>query len=189
MTHLLTNAQIQRTFESFDRKSIVSYVNYRPSYKTAQCHIYTLPFPSNVFRNIANNFPGGTYPLVREVLLLDDKPFEYEFFIRLQKLAINNSEAQMDKRQHSEIIEYPHLIVLNLFYAHYDYIELFLLHTKVCLRNKVYVGDIQPRLAMVTRNCTRKNTKCNHSLKLNAVSCKNMLSSRLNNKKIILKSK
>ncbi|CAF4684620.1 unnamed protein product, partial [Rotaria sp. Silwood2] len=48
-----------------------------------ECHIYSYPYKFNVYKNITNNFPGGLYKCVREMSLMDERPFEHEFFLRI----------------------------------------------------------------------------------------------------------
>jgi hypothetical protein len=80
---LLTNDDIQRTFINFKDNQIISCVNYFPKAKIGQCHIYSYPYTCKKYNNITNNFPGGLFKCVREILLYDERPFEYEFFIEI----------------------------------------------------------------------------------------------------------
>ncbi len=78
-------------------------------------------------------------------------------------LRIKNEIPQQNKKQESVIIEYPHLTKLEL-YVHDDYIELFLLDTKIFLRNQVYLAGVsEERLKRITHNFQRKDTKINYS--------------------------
>ena len=104
------------------------------------------------YDNITNNFPGGLFKCVREISLFDEHPFEHEFFLRIaqsfpfmEKLTLNNYKPQNNKQcrkskndnQDLSIIKYPHLTKLNLYEAHDDYVEQFLVDTKTCLPNNV----------------------------------------------------
>jgi hypothetical protein len=79
---------------------------------------------------------------VCKVSLYDERPFEHEFFIRIEKsfpmmkkLILNNDKPQKKKffaqsNQHFSIIKYSHLTELELFQAHYEYLKNFYLIQK-----------------------------------------------------------
>ncbi len=46
-------------------------------------HIYSYPCTKKYYGKITNNFPGGLVKCVREISLLDERPFAHEFFIRI----------------------------------------------------------------------------------------------------------
>ncbi|UJR09953.1 hypothetical protein I4U23_014176, partial [Adineta vaga] len=138
-TNLLSNEDIQCTFNDFIDNEIITSVDY--------------------FLEIerANNFPGGIFKYVRKIELFDTRPFQHNFFFRIsqsfpfvKELTVINEKAQYDKRsstsndnnEHLPIIEYPHLTKLDLIEGHHDYIEQFLLDTKTCLPNDVYLMSI-----------------------------------------------
>jgi hypothetical protein len=110
------------------------------------------------------------------VSLIDEHPFEYEFFFRiaqafpfLKTLIIHNrspqnhKQCQQSNKEHRNlpVIEYPHLTILNLFVAHDDYIEQFLVHTKTCLLNYINLCINYGRLQRLTNNFTRDETRIN----------------------------
>jgi hypothetical protein len=130
----------------------------------------------NCFHLLTNSFPGGLFKFVHKVSLIDKRPFEYEFFIRiaqsfplLKTLIINNRSPQNHKRcqqsnvNHSSlpVIEYPHLSILSLIRAHDDYIEQFLVHTKTCLSNYISLDIGYHRLQRLTNNFTADATRSN----------------------------
>jgi len=101
------------------------------------CHIYSYPYAWIDYNNITNNFRGG---------LFDERPFEKEFFLlitksfpRIEELILDNQEPQKKNNQQASIIEYPHLIRLDLFRSHKNYAEQFLDNTKTCLLNDIYL--------------------------------------------------
>ncbi|CAF1563038.1 unnamed protein product, partial [Rotaria sp. Silwood1] len=113
-----------------------------------QCLIYSSPYTLKEYNMITNNFQGGLFECVREISLFDEQPFEHEFFLLIaqsflliKKLTLNNQKPRKNKQytkskddeQDFSIIKYSHLIYLNLYEAHEDYIELFLDHTKTYL--------------------------------------------------------
>ena len=128
------------------------------------------------YYEITNNFPGGIFKYVREISLFDERSFPHEFFFQIsqsfpfmKKLTLINEKLQNDKRhrkldndnQHLSIIEYSHLSHLNLDEAHDDYIEQFLIDTKTCLPNSVYLAVPYQALKRVTEHFTRNATRIN----------------------------
>ena len=121
---------------------------------------------------------------VQHALLYDERPFEIEFFIRiaqafpfLKTLVLENESPQNYKQfkksnidnRTSPFIKYSHLILLNLFDAHNDYIEQFLDDTKTCLSNNIHLVVDYESLQRVTYNFTRNSTRINCS-KVNKLS-------------------
>ncbi|CAM4803619.1 unnamed protein product [Rotaria magnacalcarata] len=158
-----SNEDIQYTFKDFHNNHIISYVDYFTDTQRGQCHIYSYPYTLNEYYKITNNFPGGLYKCVTKISLYDERPFEYEFFLRiaqsfpyLKKLIIENMKPQngkqkSDDNQNLPIIEYPHLITLDLTKSHLDYIELFLFDTKIRLPNNISVVAIYQARRRVTK--------------------------------------
>ncbi|CAF3666417.1 unnamed protein product [Rotaria socialis] len=172
----LSNEDIQHTFNDFQNNQIISCVDYFSEMERGQCHIYTYPYQLKEYHQITNNFPGGIFKYVREISLFDERPFQHEFFFQIsqsfpfmKKLTLINPKPQNDKRyrkvdddnQHLSIIEYPNLSHLNLDEAHDDYIEQFLIDTKTCLPNTVYLSVDYQVLKRVTQHFTRNTTRIN----------------------------
>ncbi|CAF1558949.1 unnamed protein product [Rotaria sp. Silwood1] len=149
---LPSNENIQNTFRNFKFNQIISCVDYFLETVEDQCLIYSYPYTLKEYNNIINNFSGGLFECVREISLFDERPFEYDFFLRIaqsfpliEELTLNNQKPRENKQctkskdveQDFSIIKYPHLIYLNLYKAHEDYIELFLDHTKTYLPNNM----------------------------------------------------
>ncbi|CAF4541005.1 unnamed protein product [Rotaria socialis] len=176
-----SNEDIQYTFNDFHNNHIISYVDYFTDTQRGQCHIYSYPYTLNEYCKITNNFPGGLYKCVTKISLYDERPFEYKFFLRiaqsfpyLKKLIIENMKSQNDKpksddNQNLPIIEYPHLITLDLTEAHLDYIELFLFDTKMRLPNNISFIVLYQALRRVTEKFTRNATPI-HEKKLHRLS-------------------
>ncbi|CAF0926588.1 unnamed protein product [Rotaria sordida] len=175
-TELRSNEDVQNTFKDFKDDQIISCVDYFQKSKYSQCHIYSYPYKITHYRNITNNFPGGLFKCVRTVELFDERPFEHEFFLRIQKsfpfmkeLTIINRKPQKNKQytkftddnRDLSIIEYSHLIELNLIKAHRDYVEQFLVDTKMCLPNNVSLYVDYFTLKKVTHNFKRDATRIN----------------------------
>lgn len=93
----------------------------------------------------------------------------------MKKLTLINGKPQNDKQcgklddknEHLSITEYPHLSQLNLTEAHDDYIEEFLVDTKTCLPNNLYLSVDYQVLKRVTQHFTSNTTRNN---------CKNLRS-------------
>jgi hypothetical protein len=176
--NLPSNEDIQYTFRDFKNDQIISCVDYFSEAQEGQCHVYSCPFTLQYYYNITSNFPGGFLKCVRTVSLHDEHPFEHEFFLRvaqsfpfMEKLTLYNKKPQNNKhyRKSKEdiellsIIEYPRLINLILYHAHYDYIEEFLVGTKTCLTNGIFLYLKYKVLKKVTHNFRRNATRINCS--------------------------
>ena len=168
--NLPSNEDIQNTFRNFKNNQIISNVDYFSKANLFHCHIYSYPYTWTYYDNITNNFPGGLFKCVREISLLDERPFEHEFFLQIaqsfpfiEKLSLHNREPQKNDNQQWSIIEYPHLIELDLVRIHENYVEQFLNNTKTCLLNNVYLHVDYDSLQKVTHNFTRDATRINCS--------------------------
>ncbi|CAF3014515.1 unnamed protein product [Rotaria sp. Silwood2] len=161
------------TVSAYSRQKSLKITNKA---KCGECHIYSYPYTLRHYYYIRNNFPGGLFKCVRQVSLYDEHPFKHEFFIRIQKsfplmkkLTLYNKKPQNNKQyrkskediEHLSIVEYPYLTNLILCDTHYDYIEEFLLDTKTCLTNGVYLSVNYKSLKKVTRNFKRDATRIN----------------------------
>jgi hypothetical protein len=187
--NLPENEDIQKTFIDFNDKQIIYWADYFPKIKKGYCHIYSYPYKLKYYHEITNNFPGGIFKYVREVSLFDERSFEHEFFLRIQKsfpfmekLAVRNHQRQINKQfrkstnvnQHLSIIKYPYLKQLYLIDTCTDYYEQFLFDTKTCLPFDVHVYMQYGLVKQVTHNFTRSRTRINCA-KINYVNlCREM---------------
>ncbi|CAF5097090.1 unnamed protein product [Rotaria sp. Silwood1] len=173
---LVSNEDIQHTFNDFQNNQIISCVDYFYKFGRDECHIYSYPYERKEYHRITNNFPGGIFKYVREISLFDERPFEHNFFFQIsqsfpfmKKLTLINEKPQNDKQsrklddnnQNLSIIEYPHLFHLDLVDAHDDYVEQFLVDTNTCLPNNVFLNVDYQILKRVTQDFTRKTTRTN----------------------------
>ncbi|CAF1195948.1 unnamed protein product [Adineta steineri] len=181
--YLQSKQDIQDTFKDFKDDEIISYVDYFQE-KYTRCHIYLYPEQLKYYGTLTNNFPGGLFTCVRTLILDDEHPFQHEFFVRLQKsfpfiknISLENSKPQNNKLcresqngiQDFAIINYPYLTTLTLYGAHDDYIEEFLVDTKICLPNNLlHINIYYEQLKRVTHNFTRDATR-NNCAKLNSL--------------------
>ena len=105
------------------------------------------------YQYLSNQFPGGYYPSVRVLSLYDDEPFQHRFFLQLvqsfpliQKLVLTNREPQREYKYsnqsinencHLSIVEYSHLVELDIERSFDDYVEQFLCHRKTSFRQNI----------------------------------------------------
>ncbi|CAF4778917.1 unnamed protein product, partial [Rotaria sp. Silwood2] len=66
---LLSNEDIQNTFNDFQNNKIISCVDYFSEMERGQCHIYSYPYQLIYYHQITNNFSGGIFKYVREISL------------------------------------------------------------------------------------------------------------------------
>jgi len=81
----------------------------------------------------------------------------------LKQLIIENRSPQIlnDDNQTLPIIEYPHLIHLDVLSAHDDYIEQLLVNRNTCLSNYIHLAISYRSLQRVTHNFTRDTIRVN----------------------------
>ncbi|UJR08716.1 hypothetical protein I4U23_012973 [Adineta vaga] len=124
---LPSTKDIQQTFIDFKSKDIISCVDYFPESNKGQCHIYSYPSQMTHYNNITNKFSGGLFQHVRTVSLFDEKPFEHEFFLRIQisfpfmeDLCIENNKPQNCKESNESLslIKYSYLGILRICNVH-----------------------------------------------------------------------
>jgi hypothetical protein len=156
---------IRRTFTNTKTSQIFCTVDYFADLNII-CRVFSIPFKFHRLKKITNNIPDLIFHSVIHLKLWDKHPFKHEFFIRLarafpslQYLTMWNIQSpcwKFDKFQHLKndwpsIVEYPHLISIDIRCAHTYYVE----H---CLTElKVEYNDLQK----VTMNFTRPETRRN----------------------------
>ncbi|CAF4692516.1 unnamed protein product [Rotaria sp. Silwood1] len=173
---LPSKEDIQNTFKDFQYKQMICYMDHFLGREECQCHVYTYPSQMSYYQYLSNQFPGGYYSYVRFVSLYDEYPFEHEFFLQIaqsflfiEKLVLINREPQQHKQSyksmndncHLSIVEYSHLIELNIEQVHDDYVEEFLCDTKTCFRKNIRLDIVDKTLLRVTKHFTRKDTRRN----------------------------
>ncbi|CAF1287567.1 unnamed protein product [Rotaria sordida] len=176
LSYKLTSEDIQQTLTDIGQQHAVSMVSYVTK-KKAACSIFSLPFEFDYLEDLGNKYPNTVFSYVTYLLVRDTVPFEHEFFMRiarsfpsLKHLRIFNMKSQTlnsrmtfssDNSQLYSIIEYPHLTILDVKYAHRDYVEQFLNEAKAyipCLTNfEVFVDYLKA----VTKNFRREETRRN----------------------------
>jgi hypothetical protein len=182
-TNFPLNEHIEKTFEYFYNNEIITCIDHFQEGGYSQCHIYSYPYQWKVYNNITNNFRAGLFTSVTQVSLYDERPFEHEFFLRIQKsfpcmkeLTIKNRKAQNNKQliksnndnEMLSIIKYSNLTRLDLTDTHDDYVELFLFDRKMALPNDLHLRVDYQSLEKVTYNFTRY-TRPNNCAKIAAL--------------------
>jgi hypothetical protein len=121
-----------------------SYIDYYPSVIN-ECHIYSVPFTMESMNTINSRFSFvGIFSYVRKLRLVERmSSIECELFILISQtfplledltvICFGEQRNRSQGQQTSEIIEYYHLIKLNLNNADRDYAKEFLLDTNPCL--------------------------------------------------------
>jgi hypothetical protein len=175
-TNYPLNEHIQETFKYFSNNEIITCIDYFQEETYSQCHIYSCPYKWKVYNNITNNFRGRLFTTVTEVSVYDERPFEYEFFLRIaqsfpfmKELTIENRKAQNKKEfiksnnnnQILSIIEYPNLTRLDLSNTHDLYLELFLFHMNMSFPNNLHLCVDYKSLKRVTYYFTRYKIRSN----------------------------
>ncbi|CAF4832837.1 unnamed protein product [Rotaria socialis] len=174
LVHGLSSDDIQKTFSNIGYEQVACVINY--CYRSAECHIFSLPPVFDTLHSIGNTFPFIVFSYVTSLQVHDDVPFKHEFFLRvakffpsLKRLNVLNikSESQISDNiastdnQLSSIVEYPHLISLHLGLSHTDYYEQFLNNTRTHLPRLTQLKVNYKRLTFVTENFTRDATRLN----------------------------
>jgi hypothetical protein len=170
--HRLSNADIQRTFSNINHGPVTSIVDYLGTHQ-AICYVFSLPFSFHSLQWVSNNFPPIILSSVTHLGLSDIVPFKPEFFIQvarsfpsLKYLTVNNIRSPFLKfykysfvNDYScSIVEYPHLISLNLEFVDSDYVDQFLNESKTHLPCLTELIVRLGQLKKVTENFTRDAT-------------------------------
>ena len=171
-TNRPSSDDIRRTFTQ--ATSADCYADYNWDGQ-GRCHVYSLPLPLTHLHGITNSFPGGEFIHVRSLYVIDAMcPFEHEFFRRITRsfpllrsitvinlLKQKRSQKCLDDEQVSSIVEYPYLTELDLEDAHMNYVEQFLIDTRICLPRLNFLRVQFEHLRRVTENFTNNSTRLN----------------------------
>ena len=172
----LSNMDIERTFADERYRHTGYMVDYFTSSRNICYRVFSLPFKFDRLKYVTNNIPNIMFESVTYLKLRDDEPFKHEFFVRLARafpflksLSIWNLEApfftlheyHLRDKDWCSIVEYPHLISLNIRYTHHHYVEHLLNDTKTYLPRLTQLEILYDNLKTVTNNFTRDETRCN----------------------------
>ncbi|CAF1359964.1 unnamed protein product, partial [Rotaria sordida] len=166
---------IQQAYTNIKYGQTTCIIDYFGWFK-ATFHIYSLLFTFTRLENITNQFPTIGFCTVTYLSAFDVIPMEHEFFMRISrdfpmlkcftlknrhKQEIHHDELKSDKNASYSIIEYSHLISLDLLNVHIDYVVQFLFETKTHIPRLTEIKLNYNQLETVTMNFTRGVTQRN----------------------------
>ncbi|CAF2987958.1 unnamed protein product [Rotaria sp. Silwood2] len=169
----ISTSDIERTFTNIEHRPVASMVDYFESSKMI-FRVFSLPFKFDRLKHIGNNIPNIVFNSVTYLKLWDPMPFKHAFFVRLARafpvlkhLSIWNIEPPFFRcheyhlyhKDWCSIVEYPHLISLDIDYVSTYYVEHFLNETKTHLPRLTQLKVSYQNLKMVTTNFTRDETR------------------------------
>lgn len=144
-------------------------VNDSTSY-TMICRVFSLPSKFDRLEHIGNNIPNIVFNSITHLKLEDKNAFKHKCFIRLTRafpFLINLSiwniksrfleipEYHLRDKDWCSIVEYLHLISLDIEYVNIDYVEYLLNETKAHLSRLTELIVTYENWKMVTKNFTR----------------------------------
>ncbi|CAF4580153.1 unnamed protein product, partial [Rotaria sp. Silwood2] len=172
----ISSDDIQQTFTNIKYGQTGCIIDYFGAIGTI-CHVYSLPFTFTHLEMITTHFPFILFDSVTHLSVYDLIPFEHEFFMQISQafpllkcFSIENWQMQYgnynDYSSYS-VIEFTHLILLDIKRTKKNYIEQFLLETKTHLPHlthlKVNYYDLKTVTMNFTRDAMRRNcSKVNH---------------------------
>ncbi|CAF3008525.1 unnamed protein product [Rotaria sp. Silwood2] len=171
----LSNDDIQRTFENLEHRQMTCFIDYFNNYK-AICRIFSLPFQFDRLEDITNHFPNIIFNYATPLKVYDKIPFKHEFFVRVARsfpllqcfsvenllppFWIFNKPLRINDEWYS-VVEYPHLISLDISYSNIYYIEQFLNEAYTYLPCLTELKFSYNSLEFVTDNFARGTTRRN----------------------------
>jgi hypothetical protein len=176
IVNYLSNNDIQETFTNIGYQQVGCIVNYASH--NGICQIFSLPFIDDYLSFVGNKFPSIIFRHVITLSLFETVPFEHDFFLRIaryfpsvKKLNIFNGIPQLHSsddfnsngNQLYPVVEYPHLISLELLSSHIDYIEQFLNNTKTHLPRLTELDIDYHKLRIVTEDFTKDATRLTYA--------------------------
>jgi hypothetical protein len=171
----ISNEDIERTFTNLEHRQVACMIDYFV-HRNMICRVFSLPFKFDRLIDITNNIPNIVFNSVTHVKLWDKVPFKHEFFVRfarafpcLKNLSISIieppfwrvHERDLLDKDWCSIVEYPHLISLDIEHVNTHYVEHFLNETKTHLPHLKELNVTYDDLRMVTKNFTRNETRRN----------------------------
>jgi hypothetical protein len=177
LIHRKSTDDIQQTFTHGIYGQTACIIDYY-CVSRATCHVYSLPFQFTRLENISKQFPNVVLHNVTHLSAYDTAPMKHEFFMRisrafpmLKRFTLVNNTLQTWKHYKREsdgnslysIIEYPHLISLDIIRVHEDYVYQFLLETRTYLPHLTELKVMYDQLKIVTMNFTSDTTRRNCS--------------------------
>ena len=171
----ISELDIKRTFTKLKVRQVGCMVDYI-NHVTMICRIFSLPFKFHRLDHIGNNIPNIVFKSVTHLALRDKVAFIHKFFVRLARafpflksLSIWNMKRPFSRvlrrylsnEDRHSIVEYPHLISLDIECVNSYYVEHFLNETKIYLPRLTKLKVTYENLEDVTKNFTRDETRHN----------------------------
>ena len=166
---------IKKTFTDIEHRQVDCMVDYYESMKII-CRVFSLPFKFHRLERIGNNIPNIVFNSVTHLKLWDKNAFKHEFFVRLARafpfvknLSIWNikpayleiPEFHLRDKDWCSLVEYPHLISLDIDSVHFSYAEHFLNETDTHLPRLTELKIGYEALKMVTKDFTNNKMRRN----------------------------
>jgi uncharacterized protein (DUF433 family) len=171
----ISDSDIKRAFRNLEHRQVACMVDYYVSFKMIY-RVFSLPFKFDRLEDITNNLPNIVFNSVTHLKLWDIDPFKHEFFIRLARafpflrsLSIWSirapfwrlGELHLRDKDWCSIVEYPHLISLDVKEANTYYAEHFLNERKTHLPHLTELKVTYNDLKIATENFTSDETRRN----------------------------
>ncbi|CAF2163161.1 unnamed protein product [Rotaria magnacalcarata] len=169
LSHNLSHEYIQQTLINTRQQNTTSIINNLGTC-IVECSIFSLPFSFDYLLYLGNIFSYIVFNYVTYLLVQDRDGFKHEFFVRITRsfpllkyLRMYNIKPQVssDRSQSYSMIEYPHLMSLDVVYSNKCYLEQFLNETKACVPCLTELAVSHYDLKIVTNNFTREETRRN----------------------------
>ncbi|CAF3995129.1 unnamed protein product [Rotaria sordida] len=171
----ISKSDIERTFTDIKHRSVACMIDYFDSIKMIS-RVFSLPFKFDRLKHIGNNIPNIQFNFVSYLTLWDPKPYKHKFFVRLARafpilkyLLVWNIELPFFRRHESHlydtdwcsIVEFPHLISLDIDCVSTYYVEHFLNEIKTHLPHLTELKVNYQQLDLAIKNFTRDETRRN----------------------------
>ena len=172
-THLLSAKDVEMTFDGWKYSPVHCSMYYFANQLGVAYLSSTASVKMTSLKFIANRFRRRPFQSVTDLRLYGTSAWEHDYFQwivqafpLLKYFTINNETPQENQRSiktvnEKSIIEYAHLIALNLTNAHMDYVRQFLLHTRAHLPNLDTFMIQYDQLVTVTENFTSDSARIN----------------------------
>jgi hypothetical protein len=173
-----SDEDVQRTFTNVRYGQTACITDYFNGGCKGICHVYSIPLAFTRLEKITTHFPIIVFDTVTYLSAYDMIPMEHEFFMRISRafpllkyFSLENERSQTscgeewksNENSSYSVIEYPHLISLDVVSANIDYVAQFLLETKTHLPRLTELKVNYQQLKTVTMNFTRDETRRNCS--------------------------
>jgi hypothetical protein len=177
LIHRKSTDDIQQTFTHRLYGETASIIDYY-CVSRAICHVYSLSLQFTRLENITNQFPNVVLYNVTHLSAYDTVPMKHEFFMRTSRAfpmlkcftlvnqtsqTWNHNKRESDGNSLYSVIEYSHLISLNIIRVHEDYVYQFLLERRTYLPHLTELKVMYHQLKIVTMNFTSDATRRNCS--------------------------